>query len=100
MSFLTAIARERSHSDRQTAIVAVTTMIGVMFAGSTLLTPLYVIYKQKFGFSEVTLTLIYATYVVGNLVALLVLGRLSDQIGRRYVALAALGVSLLSTIVF
>ena len=100
MSFLTAIARDRSRSDRQMAIVAVTTMIGVMFAGSTLLTPLYVIYKQKFDFSEVTLTLIYAAYVVGNLVALLILGRLSDQIGRRYVAVAALGVSLLSTIVF
>ena len=42
------------------AIVAVAAMIGVMFAGSTLLTPLYIIYKQKFGFSGITLTLIYA----------------------------------------
>ena len=35
-------------------------MIGVLFAGSTVLTPLYVIYKQQFGFSQITLTLIYA----------------------------------------
>ncbi|MGH6777892.1 MAG: hypothetical protein ACRECL_07785 [Bradyrhizobium sp.] len=36
----------------------VATMIGVLFAGSTLVTPLYVIYKQAFGFSQITLTLI------------------------------------------
>jgi MFS family permease len=82
------------------AIVAVAAMIGVMFAGSTLLTPLYIIYKQKFGFSDITLTLIYAAYVVGNLGALLVFGRLSDQIGRRRAALPALAVALLSTLVF
>jgi MFS family permease len=100
MSFLTAIAGERSRLDRGMAVVAVAAMIGVMFAGSTLLTPLYILYKQKFGFSDVTLTLIYATYVVGNLAALLLLGRLSDQIGRRCVVLPALAVALLSTIVF
>ena len=86
MSFLTTIAAERSRLDGAIAIMAVAAMIGVMFAGSTLLTPLYIIYKQKFGFSDITLTLIYAAYVVGNLGALLVFGRLSDQIGRRYVA--------------
>jgi MFS family permease len=100
MSFLTTIAAERSRLDRAFAIMAVAAMIGVMFAGSTLLTPLYIIYKQRFGFSDITLTLIYAAYVVGNLGALLVFGRLSDQIGRRYVALPALAVALLSTIIF
>jgi MFS family permease len=82
------------------AIVAVATMIGTMFAGSTLLTPLYVMYKQAYGFSGVTLTLIYATYVVGNLGALLLFGRASDQLGRRAVALPALAVAALSTLVF
>src|SRR6266568_6902696 len=100
MSFLTTIAAERSRLDGAIAIMAVAAMIGVMFAGSTLLTPLYIIYKQRFGFSDITLTLIYAAYVVGNLGALLVFGRLSDQIGRRYVALPALAVALLSTIIF
>lgn len=57
------------------AIAAIAIMIAVLFAGSTLLTPLYVIYKQHFGFSQITLTLIYAVYVVGNLTALLVLGK-------------------------
>ena len=36
--------------------------IAVMFMGSTLLTPLYGIYRAEFGFSEITLTLVYAAY--------------------------------------
>ena len=61
--------------------------------GSTLLTPLYLIYRRMFGFSEVTLTLIYAVYVVGNLAALFFFGRLSDQIGRRRTSLPAIALA-------
>jgi len=70
------------HTDTA-AIFAVATLIGVAFAGSTVITPLYVLYEDAFGFSKLTLTLVYAVYVVGNLTALLFFGRLSDQIGRR-----------------
>ena len=97
---LTMTAAQGTQLSKHMAIVAVAAMIGVMFAGSTLLTPLYIIYKQKFGFSDITLTLIYAAYIVGNLGALLVFGRLSDQIGRRRAALPALAVAVLSTLVF
>jgi MFS family permease len=99
-AFLAMTTAQGMQSSKHMAIVAVAAMIGVMFAGSTLLTPLYIIYKQKFGFSDITLTLIYAAYVVGNLGALLVFGRLSDQIGRRRAALPALAVAVLSTLVF
>jgi MFS family permease len=74
--------------------------IGVMFLGSTLLTPLYILYRQAFGFSEMTLTLIYATYVIGNLGALFFFGRLSDQIGRRRASLPALALGAIATLVF
>lgn len=74
--------------------------IGLMFAGSTLLTPLYELYRQTFGFSALMLTLIYSAYVVGNLFSLLVLGRLSDQLGRRAVALAGLVIAVAATAVF
>jgi predicted MFS family arabinose efflux permease len=99
MALLTANA---AHSEevKHPAIVAVGAMIGVLFAGSTLLTPLYIIYKQEFGFSGITLTLIYAAYVVGNLGALLLCGRVSDQIGRRSTVLPALGAAAVSTIIF
>jgi MFS family permease len=74
--------------------------IGVMFMGSTLLTPLYVLYRREFGFSEITLTLVYAAYVIGNMAALIVFGRLSDQIGRRRTVLPAMALGAVSMVVF
>jgi MFS family permease len=82
------------------AICAVASMIGVVFAGSTVPTPLYVIYKQQFGFSQISLTLIYAVYVIGNLTALLWFGRVSDQIGRRRIGVAAIAIVTLSALAF
>jgi MFS family permease len=82
------------------AVWAVAAMIGVAFAGSTLVTPLYVIYKQEFGFSQITLTLIYAAYVLGNLVALLFFGHLSDEIGRRRTILPAMTIAIASALVY
>ncbi|TPK79917.1 MFS transporter [Mesorhizobium sp. B2-4-17] len=82
------------------AIPTVAAMIAVLFAGSTVLTPLYILYKQQFGFSQITLTLIYAVYVVGNLGALLLFGGVSDVVGRRPAALAAMIVAIVSAIVF
>ncbi|MER8546078.1 MFS transporter [Mesorhizobium sp. M1169] len=82
------------------AAAAVAAMIAALFAGSTALTPLYIIYKQLFGFSQITLTLVYAVYVIGNLAALLMLGRVSDVIGRRPMALAGMAVAVVSAVVF
>ncbi|WP_083354949.1 MFS transporter [Mesorhizobium sp. ORS 3428] len=82
------------------AMLAVAAMIAALFAGSTALTPLYVIYKQAFGFSQITLTLVYAVYVVGNLAALMFFGRLSDVVGRRPAALAAMAVAVVSAAFF
>jgi predicted MFS family arabinose efflux permease len=85
---------------RGAAILAVGAMIGVLFAGSTMVTPLYIIYKQAFHFSQISLTLIYAAYVIGNLGALLLFGRLSDQIGRRPMAAAGMGLAVIGAVVF
>ena len=82
------------------AMTAIAAMIAALFAGSTVLTPLYIIYKQAFGFSQITLTLVYAVYVVGNLAALLLFGRLSDIVGRRPAALAAMAVAVVSALLF
>lgn len=82
------------------AVFAVAAMIGGAFAGSTIVTPLYVIYKEQFGFSQITLTLVYGAYVLGNLVALLFFGRMSDQIGRRRTALPAMAIAVISGLAF
>jgi MFS family permease len=80
------------------ALAVVAAELAVMFFGATLPTPLYPLYRAAFGFGQITLTLIYAVYVLGNLVALLFFGRLSDQIGRRPATLPAIGV--VSTLTF
>src|SRR5215472_509159 len=89
---------QTGHSDVE--LEAVAGKLGVMFVGATLPTPLYPLYRENFGFSAVTLTLIYATYVLGNLAALLFFGTLSDQIGRRATSLPAIAVGIASTAVF
>jgi MFS family permease len=45
-------------------------------------------------------TVVFATYAVGVLAALLVVGRLSDQVGRRAVLLPGLGVAAASSLAF
>src|SRR4051812_28505314 len=52
------------------------TVIAVLFMGSTILTPLYEVYESTYGFSPFVLVLLYAVYVIGNLLALFVFGRL------------------------
>jgi MFS family permease len=82
------------------AMWAVAAGIAALYVLSNLPTPLYVVYRKAFGFSELTLTFIYAIYVVGSGATMFFLGRLSDQIGRRPVVLASLGVAALSGIAF
>lgn len=70
------------------------------YLGAGALTPLLVVYRARWGFPPSTLTLAFAVYAVGFLVAALVLGSLSDHVGRRPVLLAAIGVQLASNVVF
>ena len=68
--------------------------------GTTLPTPLYSLYRERFGFSELMVTVIFATYAAGVIAALLLVGRLSDEIGRRPVLLPGIAFSALSAVVF
>src|SRR3954447_5375969 len=71
-------------------------VIGLALFASGTPSPLYATYASLWGFSSVTLTLVYATYAFGVLTSLVLAGRISDQWGRRPVLLVALG-SLLVT---
>ena len=72
----------------------------VFFAASSVPTPLYVVYQQKWHFSAITLTLIFAVYAAALLLTLLTAGGLSDYLGRRRVLAGALVVELLAMVAF
>lgn len=58
-------------------------------AGSAASTPLYAVYQAAWHFSPITVTAIFGIYAIVVLGALLVVGGLSDFIGRRPVLLVA-----------
>lgn len=65
-------------------------LIGLLLAGSSAASPLYPVYQERWQFSSVTVTVVFAVYALALLVALVTAGRLSDHLGRRPVLLAAL----------
>jgi MFS family permease len=94
------MTQSRPHLGRGAGFVAVAFAFVVAMLGTTLPTPLYGIYREEYGFSELTVTIIFATYAVGVLTALLVFGSASDQVGRRRVLLPGLVLSALSAVMF
>src|ERR671928_743154 len=92
-------------ADRRTlrpsvAYAHVAAVIGLALFASGTPSPLYGTYRELWGFSPVVLTLVYATYAFGVLAALIVAGRISDEVGRRPVLLAALATLMGATVVF
>jgi predicted MFS family arabinose efflux permease len=72
----------------------------VMMLGGTLPIPLYVLYEKQMGFGPLGVTVVFAAYVVGTLLALVALGDLSDHIGRRKVLAIAVLCAAASTALF
>jgi MFS family permease len=106
-----AIAAARSHRSPAAARVAVLrpsrgafAVVGlalfVLVAGANLATPLYAVYRDRFGFSSVVLTLVFATYQLVLCPSLIVFGQLSDRIGRRPVVAGGLAVAMLGLLLF
>ena len=84
---------------RTMAFWIVTYLFAAVMLGTTLPTPLYVIYQDHWHFSTGITTIIFASYAVGVLAALLLAGRSSDQVGRRPALAAALAFGAVSTVV-
>ncbi|MFJ2572315.1 MFS transporter [Streptomyces halstedii] len=75
-------------------------VFAVCMAGTTLPTPLYGLYQDTFGFSELTVTIVYAVYAFGVIGVLLLAGNASDAVGRRPVLLWGLGCAAVSAVCF
>jgi predicted MFS family arabinose efflux permease len=75
-------------------------VIGLGLFASVTPSPLYHLYATRWHFGPLTLTLVYATYAFGVLTALLLAGRVSDDVGRRPVLLVSLAALALSSVTF
>ncbi len=78
--------------------VAATCSLVAVFAASATPIPLYELYRRADGLSHLDLALTTVAYLVTVMAGLLVLGRLSNHLGRRPVALTALGVTAAGTL--
>jgi MFS family permease len=67
----------------------VAALLVLMLAASGVPSPLYRVYQQEFGFSSGVLTTVFGVYSFALLATLLVVGGLSDHVGRRPVLIAA-----------
>jgi len=82
------------------AFAAVTAIFVLFTAASSVPSPLYVVYQQEWSFSPITLTVVFAVYVIGLLGSLLVVGALSDHVGRRPVLAAAIALEAVALVLF
>jgi MFS family permease len=69
-------------------------------AFTTVPTPLYALYQSRDGFPTWLTTVIFAAYAVGVAVSLYLVGHVSDWVGRRPLALAALAAEGVAAVLF
>jgi predicted MFS family arabinose efflux permease len=95
-----SITTRRSAPGRRATTFGAAYAFFVTMLGTTLPTPLYPIYEARLGFSELIVTVVYATYAIGVFIALLLLGQSSDEVGRRPLLFVGLAFAAASSIVF
>lgn len=87
-------------SSRRAAFPLVIAAFAFTMLGTTLPTPLYPAYEVRFGIGSLTVTIVFALYAVGVLVALVGFGSASDRIGRRPSLGVGLSAAALSSAIF
>ncbi|SHN02744.1 Predicted arabinose efflux permease, MFS family [Actinacidiphila paucisporea] len=82
------------------AFAAIAAIFVLFMAASSAPSPLYVVYQHEWSFSASMLTTVFAVYVVGMIGSLLVVGALSDHIGRRPVLISAIALEAVAMLLF
>jgi len=97
----TPVAAVRQRRWSPTAGFALVGLVLVAFlAAAAAPSPLYVVYQAQWGFSAATLTVVFASYAVALLLALVTVGGVSDFVGRRPVLVAALALEAVAMVLF
>lgn len=71
-----------------------------LLAASAAPSPLYPVYQKLWGFSALTLTVIFAVYVFALMASLVTVGSISDRVGRRPLAIGAMVLLAISMVLF
>lgn len=87
-------------TSRQVTFWTVGATFFLLLAASAAPTPLYGVYQRQWHFSTTTVTVIFGVYALSLLASLLVLGRLSDHVGRRPVIIAGLVCNAVACVVW
>jgi MFS family permease len=82
------------------SFAAIAAILVLFLAASSAPSPLYVVHQKQWGFSSTTLTAVFSAYVLGLLASLLIVGGLSDHIGRRPVLAAAIALEAVALVLF
>jgi predicted MFS family arabinose efflux permease len=82
------------------AFWSVAVLLVLMLAASGVPSPLYRVYQDQFGFSSGMLTTIFGVYAFALLASLLVVGGLSDHVGRRPVLIGAFLLEAVAMVLF
>jgi MFS family permease len=90
----------RAKLGRRAAFWLLAVMLGLLLFASSAPSPLYVVYQAQWGFSEITLTSVFAVYALALLVALVIAGSVSDHVGRRPTMLFALAIEMAGMLLF
>ncbi|WP_244277474.1 MFS transporter [Geodermatophilus obscurus] len=75
-------------------------LLVLVLAASGVPSPLYRVYQERFGFSAGVLTTVFGIYALALLATLLVVGALSDHVGRRPVIVAGMLLQVVAMALF
>jgi MFS family permease len=82
------------------AFYVLASIVVSFLAASSAPTPLYATYQAEWGFTPITTTVVFGVYAVAVLSGLLVLGKLSDYVGRRPVLVTAIAAQAAAMLMF
>ncbi|SEO12876.1 MFS transporter [Cryobacterium sp. TMT1-3] len=80
--------------------IAAAATVTAVFLLSNSATPLYGHWQAEWGFESGLLTIIFATYIVGLVAALIIAGRLADRFGRKVVLVPGLAAAVIASVLF
>jgi MFS family permease len=92
--------RGDGHAGSVTGFALAVSAFFVAMLGTTLPTPLYPLFEQRYAFGPLLVTVIFGIYAFGVIAGLIVFGNLSDRLGRKPLLVLGLVLSGASALLF